>query len=116
MGSVTGPIFPGGVVMTTVMGSIWGAALLLCGRNLRVEILAHSAAHVVLVLQLYLALVPMQWTNWRWSESWAEDAPMSTGRSTCEMLKPEATSLAVRRRCPGTQGMNPPDCLRHKSA
>ena len=43
----------GGVVMTTIMGLIWGAAYLLCGRNLWIVIMAHSAAHIVLVLQLY---------------------------------------------------------------
>jgi len=45
----------GGVVMTTIMGLIWGAAFLLCGRNLWIVILAHSTAHIVLVLQLYSA-------------------------------------------------------------
>ena len=48
----------GGVVMTTIMGLIWGAAFLLCGRNLWVVVMAHSAAHVALVLQLYSAPVP----------------------------------------------------------
>mgnify|MGYP001818313605 FL=1 len=48
----------GGIVMTTIMGLIWGAAFLLCGRNLWVVIMAHSAAHVALVLQLYAAPVP----------------------------------------------------------
>ena len=49
----------GGVVMTTIMGLIWGAAFLLCRRNLWVVIMAHSAAHVALVLQLYSAPVSM---------------------------------------------------------
>lgn len=49
----------GGVVMTAIMGLIWGVAFLLCGRNLWVVIMAHSAAHVVLVLQLYSAPAPM---------------------------------------------------------
>lgn len=49
----------GGIVMTAIMGLVWGVAFLLCGRNLWVVILAHSAAHVVLVLQLYSAPVPM---------------------------------------------------------
>ena len=43
----------GGVVMTSIMGLVWGVAFLLCGRNLWIVILAHSAAHVALVLQLY---------------------------------------------------------------
>ena len=43
----------GGIVMTTIMGLVWGIAYLLCGRNLWIVILAHSAAHIVLVLQLY---------------------------------------------------------------
>ena len=45
----------GGVVMTTIMGLIWGAAFLFCGRNLWVVILAHSTAHIALVFQLYSA-------------------------------------------------------------
>jgi hypothetical protein len=48
----------GGVVMTTTMGLIWGTAFLLCGRNLWVVIMAHSAAHIALVLQLYSAPLP----------------------------------------------------------
>jgi len=44
---------PGGMVMTSIMGIVWGGAYLLCGRNLWIVILAHSAAHVALVLQLY---------------------------------------------------------------
>ncbi len=48
----------GGVVMTSVMGLIWGAAYLLCGRNLWIVILAHSAAHVALILGLYSAPAP----------------------------------------------------------
>ena len=47
----------GGIVMTAIMGLIWGAAFLLCGRNLWVVIMAHSAAHIALVLQLYSAPV-----------------------------------------------------------
>lgn len=43
----------GGVVMTSIMGIVWGGAYLLCGRNLWIVILAHSAAHIALVLQLY---------------------------------------------------------------
>ena len=49
----------GGIVMTAIMGLVWGIAFLLCGRNLWVVIMAHSAAHVVLVLQLDSAPVPM---------------------------------------------------------
>ena len=48
----------GGVLMTTIMGIVWGTAFLLCGRNLWIVIIAHSAAHLLLVMQLYLAPVP----------------------------------------------------------
>ncbi len=44
----------GGMVMTFLMGVIWGTAYLLCGRNLWVVILAHSAGHLLFVIQLYL--------------------------------------------------------------
>ena len=44
----------GGMVMTVIMGLVWGAAYLLCGRNLWVVILAHSAGHILFVTQLYL--------------------------------------------------------------
>ncbi len=47
----------GGVLMTTIMGAVWGTAFLLCGRNLWIVIAAHSAAHVLLVVQLYLTPV-----------------------------------------------------------
>ena len=43
----------GGMIATSIMGVVWGAAYLLCGRNLWIVILAHSAAHVALVMQLY---------------------------------------------------------------
>jgi membrane protease YdiL (CAAX protease family) len=43
----------GGIVMTSIMGLVWGAAFLLCGRNLWIVIMAHSGAHVALILQLY---------------------------------------------------------------
>lgn len=43
----------GGILMTTVMGLVWGVAFLLCGRNLWIVIIAHSAAHIALILQLY---------------------------------------------------------------
>lgn len=45
----------GGMLLTSIMGAVWGAAFLLCGRNLWVVILAHSVAHVALVTQLYLS-------------------------------------------------------------
>ena len=48
----------GGVVMTSIMGVVWGGAYLLCGRNLWIVIIAHSAAHVALVLQLYSLPAP----------------------------------------------------------
>ena len=44
----------GGMIMTMLMGAVWGTAYLLCGRNLWVVILAHSAGHVLFVIQLYL--------------------------------------------------------------
>jgi membrane protease YdiL (CAAX protease family) len=44
----------GGMIMTFCMGVVWGTAYLLCGRNLWVVILAHSAAHILFVTQLYL--------------------------------------------------------------
>lgn len=43
----------GGILMTTIMGLVWGVAFLLCGRNLWIVILAHSVGHIALVLQLY---------------------------------------------------------------
>lgn len=43
----------GGVVFATVMGLVWGLAYVACGRNLWIVILAHSLAHVALVLQIY---------------------------------------------------------------
>ena len=47
-----------GIVMTSIMGLVWGGAYLLCGRNLWIVIMAHSAAHVALVLRLYSLPVP----------------------------------------------------------
>jgi len=44
----------GGMIMTFTMGLVWGAAYLLCGRNLWTVILAHSAGHMLFVVQLYL--------------------------------------------------------------
>lgn len=43
----------GGMIMTFIMGAVWGSAYLLCGRNLWIVILAHSAGHILLVTQLY---------------------------------------------------------------
>jgi len=48
----------GGIVMTSIMGLVWGGAYLLCGRNLWIVIIAHSAAHIALVLQLYSMPAP----------------------------------------------------------
>ncbi len=45
----------GGMVMTFLMGLVWGTAYLLCDRNLWVVILAHSGGHLLLVTQLYLS-------------------------------------------------------------
>jgi len=44
----------GGIIVTVLMGIVWGTAYLLCGRNLWVVILAHSTAHIFFVIQLYL--------------------------------------------------------------
>ncbi|NNF51909.1 MAG: CPBP family intramembrane metalloprotease [Gammaproteobacteria bacterium] len=43
----------GGVFVTAIMGLVWGFAFLLCGRNLWIVIIAHSMAHVALVMQIY---------------------------------------------------------------
>ena len=48
----------GGVLVASIMGAVWGFAFLLCGRNLWIVIIAHSAAHMALVLQLYLSPLP----------------------------------------------------------
>jgi len=45
----------GGGVATAIMGAVWGAAFIACGRNLWIVILAHGAAHVALVAQLYFS-------------------------------------------------------------
>jgi len=45
----------GGMIVTIMMGIVWGTAYLLCGRNLWIVILAHSAGHILFVIQLYLA-------------------------------------------------------------
>jgi hypothetical protein len=44
----------GGMLVALIMGIVWGTAYLLCGRNLWVVILAHSAGHILGVVQLYL--------------------------------------------------------------
>jgi membrane protease YdiL (CAAX protease family) len=46
----------GGVIVTVIMGIVWGTAYLLCGRNLWIVILAHSTGHILFVIQLYLGL------------------------------------------------------------
>ncbi|MGD2131706.1 MAG: CPBP family intramembrane metalloprotease [Maricaulaceae bacterium] len=43
----------GGAIATAMMGAVWGTAFLLCGRNLWITVIAHSAGHVLMVLQLY---------------------------------------------------------------
>ena len=45
----------GGVLLAGVMGAIWGTAYIVCGRNLWIVILAHSAGHIMLVVGLYLS-------------------------------------------------------------
>jgi CAAX protease family protein len=45
----------GGMILAFMMGFVWGSAYLLCGRNLWIVILAHSAGHILLVVHLYLA-------------------------------------------------------------
>jgi membrane protease YdiL (CAAX protease family) len=45
----------GGVIVTFMMGLVWGTAYLLCGRNLWVVIIAHSTAHTLGILQGYLS-------------------------------------------------------------
>ena len=44
---------PGGILVASIMGAVWGFAYLLCGRNLWIVIIAHSLAHIALVMQLY---------------------------------------------------------------
>ena len=44
---------PGGILITVFMGLVWGAGFILCGRNLWIVILAHSAGHLVFVYSLY---------------------------------------------------------------
>lgn len=45
----------GGMVMTFIMGVVWGSAYLLCDRNLWTVIIAHSTGHILFVIQLYLS-------------------------------------------------------------
>ncbi|UCH27199.1 MAG: CPBP family intramembrane metalloprotease [Trueperaceae bacterium] len=45
----------GGMFVTVILGAIWGTGYLLCGRNLWIVIMAHSAGHVWFVAQLYLS-------------------------------------------------------------
>lgn len=44
----------GGMIVTVIMGLIWGVGFLLCGRNLWIVILAHTVGHVLGVVQMYL--------------------------------------------------------------
>jgi len=44
----------GGVLMTSIMGMVWGAGYWLCGRNLWITIIAHSLLELLLVGQLYV--------------------------------------------------------------
>lgn len=46
---------PGGILVTTIMGLVWGFGFLLCGRNLWVVIIAHSTAHLALLAQIYFS-------------------------------------------------------------
>lgn len=46
----------GGVIVTVIMGIVWGTAYLLCGRNLWIVILAHSTGHILFAIQLYLGM------------------------------------------------------------
>ena len=41
------------MIVTFMMGLVWGTAYLWCDRNLWVVILAHSTGHVLFVIQLY---------------------------------------------------------------
>ncbi|MEM7017176.1 MAG: type II CAAX endopeptidase family protein [Pseudomonadota bacterium] len=48
----------GGIVITVIMGMVWGFAFLWCGRNLWVVIIAHSTAHIALATVLYYSTPP----------------------------------------------------------
>lgn len=45
----------GGILITAIMGLIWGTAFILSGRNLWIVILAHSFGHIVFIILLYLS-------------------------------------------------------------
>jgi membrane protease YdiL (CAAX protease family) len=45
----------GGILITAIMGLIWGTAFILSGRNLWIVILAHSFGHTVWIILLYLS-------------------------------------------------------------
>jgi membrane protease YdiL (CAAX protease family) len=45
----------GGILITVIMGLIWGTAFILSGRNLWIVILAHSFGHTVWIILLYLS-------------------------------------------------------------
>lgn len=48
----------GGIIVTAIMGLVWGTAFVLCGRNLWIVIIAHSTGHVAMVTQLYYSAPP----------------------------------------------------------
>lgn len=48
----------GGIIVTSIMGLVWGTAFILCGRNLWIVIIAHSTGHVAMVTQLYYSAPP----------------------------------------------------------
>lgn len=48
----------GGIIVTAIMGLVWGTAFILCGRNLWIVIIAHSTGHVAMVTQLYFSAPP----------------------------------------------------------
>jgi membrane protease YdiL (CAAX protease family) len=48
----------GGILVTVIMGAVWGFAFLACGRNLWIVIIAHSTGHLAMVAQLYFAPPP----------------------------------------------------------
>lgn len=44
---------PGGMIVTTMMGAVWGTEFLLVKRNLWIVIMAHSLGHMAMVANLY---------------------------------------------------------------
>ena len=48
----------GGIIVTSIMGLVWGTAFFLCGGNLWIVIIAHSTGHVAMVTQLYFSAPP----------------------------------------------------------